>query len=363
MPRIVVAFFENNTGDAETEWLGRGLPEMLTTDLSRSGEFEVIATQKLYDLLALSGDGADTRLDRATTTELARWAGADIVISGSLFRLGDTYRIDAQAYDTASGTVRVAGKVEGTDVFRMVNELTAELRDGLGVARGPTVTEPVPTTSPEAFRSYAQGKMLYDRLEFREAANRFRDALEMDPGFELARLRLGTSLLAAGEASEAEEVLRVVSIEGDALPPEDRKLAEGLRAFFIEGDQERGNRTLETMVREHPESREALVWWARGIRQLDGSPLQSMRRLRRAMDLDPGYLPAVADLVNRLADLGDVEGARAILEDSIRRNPDSRDVLQPMLEELAAAERAAPAEPTATGRDSTRTRSRRAPRD
>ena len=182
-PRVVVAFFENNSGDPAADWLSRGLPEMLTTDLSRFGDLEVIATQRLYDLLALAGRDPTQTLDRATASELARWAGAGIVISGAVFKAGNRYRIDAQAYDTARGTVAVAHKVEGEQLFEMVNELTAGLRRGLSVAAvEDAALQAATTSSEEAFRSYARGRTLYDGLRFEQAAEQFESGPRGRPG-------------------------------------------------------------------------------------------------------------------------------------------------------------------------------------
>jgi len=178
-PRVVVAFFENNSGDAEADWLSRGLPEMLTTDLSRSKDLEVIATQRLHDLLASAGRDPEEILDRSTASELARWAGADIVISGSVFRSGRRYRIDAQAYDTASGAVTVARKVEGEDLFVMVDELTSGLREGLqfsAVEAAPLLM--VTTSSEEAFRHYTRGRAYYDSLDLEAAEDQFKIGVE-----------------------------------------------------------------------------------------------------------------------------------------------------------------------------------------
>ena len=55
---------------------------MLTTDLSRFGDLEVIATQRLYDLLALAGRDPDEPLDRAALAAVfepdEQPAGSDI---------------------------------------------------------------------------------------------------------------------------------------------------------------------------------------------------------------------------------------------------------------------------------------------
>jgi tetratricopeptide (TPR) repeat protein len=312
----VVAFFENNSGDPAADWLSRGLPEMLTTDLSRFGDLDVIATQRLYDLLALAGRENTRVLDRSTASELARWAGANIVVSGSVFKAGERYRIDAQAYDTASGTVTVAHKVEGDQLFRMVNELTAGLRRGLRVsaAEGEAL-QAVTTSSEEAFRLYSQGQEHYDGLMFAEAAQEFERAIQADPAFDLARLRLAVTRLAMGDLPAARADIERLSPNADRMPEADRLVALGLRAYLGEGSFDDGAAYFEQLLEKYPGDQEAFVLWARALSDLAGEPVEATRKLRRALEQDPGNLSAVACLAEQMVKLGEAAVARQMLED------------------------------------------------
>jgi TolB-like protein len=330
-PRVVVAFFENNSGDPEADWLSRGLPEMLTTDLSRSEGLEVIATQRLYDLLEMSGTDAD-RLDRSTTAELARWAGADLVISGSVFRMGEQYRLDAQAYDTRTGTVVVAHKVEGTELFRMVDELTAGIRGGLKVdapKAGPLVAA---TRSEEAYRKFVRAKDHYDRLRFDEAAAELRQALELDPGFDAAKLRLALSLDLAGDRRAATDLVAGLGERLDGMAGAEGLLARGLHAFWVERDVEGGNARMDELVRQFPQEKEAFVWWGRSLADLGDNPMDATRKLRQAIEIDPSDLTAIAAMAWQLADLGATEDADRIIGDAVRHDPESEAALRRLIE-------------------------------
>jgi TolB-like protein len=333
-PRVVVAFFENNSGDAEVDWLSRGLPEMLTTDLSRSKELEVIATQRLHDLLASAGRDPGEMMDRSTASELARWAGADIVISGSVFRAGNRYRIDAQAYDTASGAVTVAHKVEGEDLFVMVDELTSGLREGLQVSSveaAPLLA--VTTSSEEAFRHYTRGREYYDSLDLEAAEAQFEKSLDADPDFALARLRLALSKVSRGALDSAAPLLVKTETEIDRLPEADRMLSKALHAYVAERDLEATAKGLEELIRAYPGEQEANVLWARALSDLANDPIEATRKLRKALAQDPGNLPVVAALAQQLVDLGETEAARGLLEEARRRNPQAADALTRLIDD------------------------------
>jgi serine/threonine protein kinase/TolB-like protein len=332
-PRIIVAFFENNSRDEGSDWLSRGLAEMITTDLARSDDLEVIATQRIYDLLAVAGQDERQTMDRSTAAELARWAGADIVIGGSVFKIDRHYRIDAQAYDTSTGTIAAAHKVEGEDLFEMVDELTAGLRAGLRVSTiGGKGLDILTTSSEEAFRRYAKGKQFHENLMFDEAAAEFRGSLEADDGFALARLRLAMSLLSAGDEEAALPLIDGAVAQAERMPNAERLMAMALHAFYNERDFEAGIEYLEQLARQYPGERDTYVLWARALRELGNQPLQATRRLRQAIEKDPGNLQAIAALAEQLAGLGEVQAARAILDEAMQRNPQATAALSSVID-------------------------------
>ncbi len=326
--RVVVAAFDNQTGAADQAWLARGLPEMLTTDLSGSDGLEVIATQRLHDLLAQAGKAGES-LDRAKTTELARWAGADLVITGAIFRAGSRYRIDAQAYDTATGTVVVARKSEGTELFRMVDELSQGLREGLEVGgRAPGELQHITTASEPAYRAFVQGKTLYDGLRFDEAAQTFDEALRVDPSFALARLRLAMSLYMAGSTDQADAALDEAREQVDRMPEPSRLLTLGLHAFYRDRDPAGGGRYFETLARDYPAEKDTYAWWGRALGEVVGDSVASTQKLRKAMGEDPSDLPAIAVMAVELARLGARPDAERLLSEAARRRPEADAALE-----------------------------------
>ena len=332
IPRVIVAFFENHTGDANAEWIESGLPEMLTTDLSRSTELEVIATQRLHDLLAEAGHDAGAQLDRSTTAELARWARADIVISGSVFKLGEQYRIDAQAYDVLNGTMVTAHKVSGSEVFEIVEELTAGLLAGLTSGELSTPTLQAVTQSEQAFRAFTKGKNLYANLQFDDAAEHFREAIEYDTEFAMPRIHLATSLFSVGDVEGGVEAIEVALSNPQALEEDDRLLAEGLDAFFREGDYKKGTAVLGELIERFPRNPEGYVWLGRAATELEGDPMEGIRQLRAALRIDRDYLPAVASLANEMTRLGAVAESEDLLRETADRCPGASDAIAALLD-------------------------------
>ena len=320
--RIAVAFFANRSGNPEADWLSEGLPEMLTTDLARTPDLEVLSTQRLYDLMAATGETDMASLDRATTTQLARWAGAGVVVSGSIFQAGDSYRIDVQAYDTASGQVLTASRVEGSDVFQMADRLSADLRQGLqltAAARGGI--QEVTTSSESAYRDYTEGLKLFEGLRFAEANESFERSLQADGEFALAKLRLGMSTYLGGDSERGASLIREASEGAERLPERERLLTGGLNACLSGENPEECKRHFAELRELFPDDVETYFWSAQSARQL-GEYRESLRYLREGFERNPNDLLAVAGLTASLTDL-DAATAEQILRDFLDRNPET----------------------------------------
>jgi Tfp pilus assembly protein PilF len=100
------------------------------------------------------------------------------------------------------------------------------------------------------------------------------------------------------------------------LPEADRLLALALRSYLGDGDPAAGTAYFEQLVQRYPRDKEAYVLWARALSDLAGEPVQATRKLRVALEQDPGNLSAVACLAEQMAKLGEADVARQMLEEA-----------------------------------------------
>jgi serine/threonine protein kinase/tetratricopeptide (TPR) repeat protein len=319
--RIAVAAFANVSNDPEADWLRQALPEMLTTDLARSSELEVISTQRMDDLVAAAGRESGENLDRATATELARWAGAGVVVSGSIYRAGDGYRIDVQASDTEGGDVLAASRVEGTDIFRMADQLAAELRNGLQVqAMDKQGIQEVTTSSPTAFRHFTAGMHAFQRLQLPQAVQAFEASLQEDPEFALSQLRLGQSLYLAGRRDEGLEWMARAGARAEHMPERERLLALGLHAGLHEGDAEAAAQPFAALSEKYPEDVEGLFWQAQVQARQANNSMKALQLMQQTMARDPESSLGVAGLAAYLETFQFHEEAELLVREFLERH-------------------------------------------
>jgi eukaryotic-like serine/threonine-protein kinase len=318
--RIAVTPFANRSGDPRVDWLSQGLPEMLTTDLARVPGFQVISSQRLADLLSAAGKGAVKDLDLGATTQLGRYAGAGVVVNGSIFKTEEGYRVDVQAYDTATGQVIVAHRAEGKEIFRIADDLGTALKKGLEMG-GPKEggAQIIATSSPDAYRFFSEGMRLYQGTKFPEAAESFRRSLAADPDFASSQLRLGMSLLLSGKRAEGVRWIGRAAGNTGKLPERELALSEAIQSAFGEQKEAKAAGLLDELAERYPNDPECLFWRAEVQSAGEGTRFEAIRILHQAVDQDPNDALAVSALARHLKELGLEKDAAAILADFQKR--------------------------------------------
>jgi DNA-binding winged helix-turn-helix (wHTH) protein/tetratricopeptide (TPR) repeat protein/TolB-like protein len=280
---VAVMEFENLTSSDEHEWLATGAPTMLRTGLAEVSGLQVVSD----DTVEIEG-GTRARRD------VARRAGADAIVVGSIFRQGSEFRIDVQIEDAKDGNIVAAHSVRGSDVFALVDELTGRVRNSL-TGEPPRDGTPVPplremtTTSLEAFRLYNEGVEARKHLRLGDARRFLTEAVRIDPDFALAYVEL--QWVAAWSKDEAASTLyRQKTLEHrERLPKHKRTLLQAHETF--KEDPVKAISILEDLIAESPGEEEAylqLSFLLRGRHRMT----ESLQVLERGVAAIPhsGYL-------------------------------------------------------------------------
>ncbi len=256
-PSLAVMYFQNNTGDADLDWLRTGLAEMLVTDLSQSTSLEVLPTDRLYQILASLKRQNDPVISFETVQAIARQAGVQHVLVGNYLKAGDTIRINVTLQDAASGRILTSERVESasqSSLFPTVDDLTRRLHDRLVPAAATAVPalitrpgggeppagllrslEEVTTSSIEAYRLYVEGVTQHERGFEREAEPLLKQAIDIDPEFALAMARLSAVENNLRHPDEGARFAAMALAHAGRLTPVERLYIE---AFAKSGQEE-----------------------------------------------------------------------------------------------------------------------------
>jgi TolB-like protein len=120
---IVVLPFANLSDDREQEYFADGVTEDFTTDLSRIADSFVIARNTAF---TFKGRAVDIR-------QVGRELGVRYALEGSVRRVGEQVRINAQLIDAETGAHVWAERLDGSraDLFRLQDEVVAQIARAL----------------------------------------------------------------------------------------------------------------------------------------------------------------------------------------------------------------------------------------
>ena len=185
-PSIAVLPFTNMSGDPEQEYFADGMVDDILTALARTGMFFVIARNSSF---VYKGRAVDVK-------QVGRELGVRYVLEGSVRKAGNRIRITGQLIEAESGRHVWADRFEGTleDVFELQDRITENVVWAIepGVRRAELERVRVkPTNNLQAYDYLLQalpGLMPGSSKAEKDAAASFiRRALEMDPGYSLAK--------------------------------------------------------------------------------------------------------------------------------------------------------------------------------
>lgn len=224
--RIAVLRFANVTGDAADEWIGVGLAETLTSDLTHLHQVTVIGSEQVGDTLRRLEMEDAIHDDRGLAIELGRRVGATCLVTGGYQRRVDTLRVTARFVDLATGTVTKTLRVDGAldEIFdlqdRIVHGLSEDLELQLESSERLAIAD-AETRSIEAYEAYSRGLVELRRAEDPSldlAMTLFERAVERDGQYASAWAALGAAHnLKAFFSGDSRLLANAVALERRAL--------------------------------------------------------------------------------------------------------------------------------------------------
>jgi tetratricopeptide (TPR) repeat protein len=306
---VAVLPLANRTGADSLDWLGPGLADMLTTNLAQLDGLRVVSAQRLLDLLRQAGRQETEAIPDDLALQIAAQSGARTLVRGSFMAVGDEVRLDVQLIDLEDGTIAAAEQSRGSDVFALVDDVSARLSGKmLGASFRPTELTPVTqlaTDNLEAYREYQQGLLAERRFLNEQGLVHYRRAVELDPTFAIAWLRLG---MLADTQQERLAALQQADLHKAKATDRDRYMIEAMFAVNTVGNFETADSLLMEMIERYPEEKEARYQLGVFYDATDRDD-EARAVIEEAVTLDPFYAPGINHLAYLAGRRGDSIGA------------------------------------------------------
>ncbi len=260
--RVAVFPFTVRGGE---DWVSEGMAQLLSSKLDDAGALQTVDA---HALLALLRSHEDEEFGPELGGKVAQQLHAGLFILGNVMQAGDRLHVDASMYDQTELTEPVArAEAEGSlqNLLELASQLSIELlKDHMGGdLRGSIDRESINTRSYAALKAFLQGEQLWRQQRATDSTPFYERAVEEDPEFALAWLRLAMvsgwkpSNVKGEETNLArEEALEKVLALRDRLSPRHQLWIDAYAASVHE-DYDRSVQLFTELLSRYPDDVEA----------------------------------------------------------------------------------------------------------
>jgi adenylate cyclase len=324
-PSLVVLPFDNLSDDPEQEYFADGITEDLTTDLARSSKLFVIARNSAFTYKGKTFNVQD----------VGRELGVRYALEGSVRKVGERVRINAQLIDATTGHHLWSERYDGevADVFGLQDQIALAIFDAVGATIGEEEFDRARRKPPEDLNAYDayMRAMSYFREDTAagnlEARAWLERAIDRDPAYTSAYALLAATYgkaLGMGwsvdpELESRKDAATQRCLDLDPTNPECNIV---LAADVSAGSAEEALRRAERAVELAPNNPSAHMFYGGALIRA-GRPLPALTSLRRAVQLNPrGVIERGTVAIANLR-AGRIREAVEILEQNRARKSDS----------------------------------------
>jgi len=318
--KVAVISFQNQTGNANYNYLQEAIPNLLITSLEQNRYIRVITWERLHDLLKQLGREDVEVIDRDLGFELCRHEGVDAIVLGSFIKAEETFATDVKVLDVETKNLIKSTSSRGIGVDSILNkqidELSREISRGVGLsekkARPPKVQiAEVTTKNMEAYNYFLRGREDLEKFYYPDARWSLEKAVELDPEFALAHLYLARVYSLLGNSVRMKEEIEKFKKFG-------RKKVKGLDGLYTEAfmatlensekGQEKYFKLLKEIVSKYPDEKRVHFDLAKYY-QGQGMTQKAIEEFNKALKLDPKFGYAINQLAYLYSGMNEFETA------------------------------------------------------
>lgn len=195
---VAILDFDNNSiGTDKQIWepMGKGLAQMLITDLSRIVKLKVIERERIQYILGELQLQKSEAFDEKSVVQIGKQLGVHAMLFGGFTKIEKTVRIDARLIKVETSELIKAEEITGKaeDFINLEKELALKITKNLEVELSKhegKLIEKADNRSLEAALAYSEGLSLLDKEDYKNALRKFEEALKYNPKYTAAQKKI-----------------------------------------------------------------------------------------------------------------------------------------------------------------------------
>ncbi len=123
LPTVAVLDFESIGSE---EYLGKAVAEIIRTELVGTRNYRVVERSQINRAVEEQELRMSGMIDDQSAVEIGKLLGADLIVVGSVVRIGNAYTINSRMIDVETGEAQLGRNVTGTDL-NLLTDMSREL--------------------------------------------------------------------------------------------------------------------------------------------------------------------------------------------------------------------------------------------
>jgi tetratricopeptide (TPR) repeat protein/TolB-like protein len=306
--RVIVAAFQNESGDPQLEQLGTMTTDWITRGLTETGLADPIPATPTRDA---SGQIVPGELELKSLARQARALGGRHIVAGAIYATGDSFQVHARIADAVDGKILVSvPPAVGSKIDPMlaINTMRTSVLGALAAMspwEGFGVVSSDAPPSYAAYREFLRGEEAFSRGDFQAAIEHDRRAIALDSTYLAPLVRIAYAFINIGQCAQTDSVGRLVNAKRDQLPAYEGYYLDRVLAW-CRGDLNAAYLAAKRMVAVAPHSSYAKYISARSALPIN-RPHEALDALERLDWRKPHISGYYTDLTGALHKLGKYE--------------------------------------------------------
>ncbi len=192
MKTMAIIDFKNRSVDHKTQYdpMEQGFADLMINRLNNSTNLKVIERERINWIL--NEIKLQDQYDMEGAVRLGKQLGVQTVLLGSFIILGDQIWLGARLVKVESSEILLTDEVKGDldNFFDLVDKLGKKIADNINVTLKKETAEDISQApSLDAIMAYSVGLSYLESNDYKNAYDKFEEALKIDPNYEKAKIK------------------------------------------------------------------------------------------------------------------------------------------------------------------------------
>lgn len=304
--RVMVAPFQNRTGDRQFDQLGTMASDWLIRGINETGISDIAEFAPVH---VTSGRITPSELERASLRRQARILGAGRFVSGDFHLVGDSLQFQARITDTGDGTLIGSVTLSSSpkkDPMSGINTMRPRVLGALAFASGSEVaglsTMDAPPSFP-AYKEFLRGDEAFRRGDWLVSLTHLRRAAALDTNYLAPLVREAYLYANLRQCAGTDSIGELLNDKRDRMSPFEGHYLDRVLAW-CKGDYNAAYTAAKRMATIAPKSSFAKYISARSAIEIN-RPREAIKGLEALNWRKPHVSAYYADLTRALHSVGD----------------------------------------------------------